>query len=99
MTPHLVKWFEQYENQGLRIIDVDNGSFDPLEDLQARVSTENTPYPVYHDENGRLANAYGVHSYPAAYLIDRRGKVIWEGHPRGGRELEQEIEAALAQRD
>lgn len=36
---------------------------------------------VLWDEDGRNHRCYGVRSWPAALLIGRDGRVIWEGRP------------------
>jgi len=81
MAPHLVRWHEQYGSQGLKIIEVDNGNSDSLEELQQHVTSENIPFAVLHDEGGEVCSAYGVQGYPVAYLIGESGKVLWEGIP------------------
>jgi len=96
MTPHLVKWHERYNSRGLTLIDVDNGAQDPLPAVQAHVKTAGLPFPVLYDAAGATSRAYGIRASPAAYLIGRNGKVVWEGHPGGDiSALERAIEKAL----
>ena len=96
MTPHLVRWHNEFEQDGLVVIEVDDGTIDPLEDLATHIEDERIPYPVLHDENGDVCAAYGVQAYPTAYLLDRTGTVVWEGHP-SPEDAETEIRKALAQ--
>jgi peroxiredoxin len=101
MTPHLVKWHEQYSSQGLSVISVDNGSADPLSAVQQHVERVRLPVAVLHDANGALCNLYGVHSYPTQYVIGRDGKVTWEGQGYSdseGAAIEREIQRALSRR-
>ena len=83
MTPHLVKWHQQYNSQGLTIIEVDNGAVDQEQAVEDHVRSERLPFAVLYDHKGTTCQNYGVRAYPTAYLIGRDGKVIWEGHPGG----------------
>ncbi len=87
MTPHLVKWHKQFADQGLVIIEIDNGKMDRLEDLREHVSSAGIEFPVIHDAGGRICSEFGARMYPTAYLIDREGQVVWEGNPNGNRQL------------
>jgi thiol-disulfide isomerase/thioredoxin len=43
--------------------------------------------------------AFGVNGVPTSFILDRKGKIIWTGHPAdttGGKDLEARIEEAIA---
>ena len=86
MTPHLVKWHEEFADRGLVVVEIDNGGIDALSDLEEHLHEEGIEFPVLHDAGGRICSQFQVTGYPTAYLIDRDGKVVWEGHP-GGQEV------------
>ena len=81
MQPVLAGWAQQYADKGLVVIDVDNGQRDPLETLKEHLKSAGIPYPVLFDADAKNASAYGVKGFPAAFLIDASGKVVWEGFP------------------
>lgn len=81
MAPHLVKWQKEFEEQGLTVIEVDDGRIDALADLEEHVQQEKLPFAVLHDAHGELTASYGIQAYPTAYLMGRDGRVLWEGHP------------------
>jgi len=57
---------------------------------------QNVPYPVFHDVRGRATDTYGIQAYPTAYVLDRSGRVVWEGIPcYGPEEAERAIRQAL----
>lgn len=101
MTPHLVKWHEQYSSQGLTVVSVDNGAADPLSAAQKHVERARLPFAVLHDANSALCDLYGVRAYPTQYLIGRDGKVTWQGQGYSDSEgvtIEREIRKALSRR-
>src|SRR5262245_5978448 len=97
MTPHLVKWHNQYAAQGLTVLEIDNGQMDSVAAVRDHVQTAKIPFAILHDSSGLVCWTYGVQIYPSACLIDRDGKVIWEGVPSGCQaDLERKIVQALA---
>ena len=97
MTPHLVKWQNQFSHRGFTVIEVDNGKMDEFEDVKSHVDEAGINFPVLHDARGEVCRRFGVSGYPSAFLIGRDGKVIWGGHPFDKEKIEREIEAALGQ--
>lgn len=95
MTPHLVKWHDEYAARGLRVIEINNGLMDELADLEDHLAEEGIRFAVLHDTNGEVTGRFGVSTYPTAYLVGRDGKVIWEGHPGDAADHERLIQQAL----
>jgi peroxiredoxin len=83
MTPHLVKWHEEFSAQGLTIVEIDDGRIDTYEDLRSHARDATLPFAVLHDARGEVTARYGIGAYPTAYLLDADGRVLWEGHPSG----------------
>ena len=97
MEPQLVSWHEKWSKQGLVIIEIDNGAIDSLDEVETHVADRNIPFTVLHDKGGAVCDRYSVRAYPSAYLIDKGGTVIWEGHPTDHRvNVVDFIQAALA---
>lgn len=98
MTPHLVKWHEAFADQGLTIVDVDDGRIDEYSALASHVRELKLPFAVLHDEAGVVTARYGIGAYPTAYLIGADGRVLWEGHPTGADRwrVEQALQEARA---
>jgi hypothetical protein len=97
MEPQLVSWHEKWSEQGLVIIEVDNGAIDSLDEVETHVANRNIPFTVLHDKAGVVCDRYAVRAYPSAYLIDKGGTVIWEGHPTdSGANAVERIQGALA---
>jgi peroxiredoxin len=56
------------------------------------------PFPVVWDENGTIADKYGVESIPVLYVIDQNGKVIY-GQAGYGFGLEIKLKNFLGLKD
>lgn len=74
------EWYSRYHNQGLEIIGVHS----PKEDWEKNVSVvkgavaeNHIRYPVAIDNNFETWMSYGVNGWPAAYLIDQQGNIVY----------------------
>jgi thiol-disulfide isomerase/thioredoxin len=96
MAPHMQRWHEQWGEKGLVVISVENGPQTPFSSTEARVRAGTVTHPVLHDAHGRNTELFGVQGFPSAYLLDRNGKVVWEGVPfRNVPALEAKLKATL----
>ena len=96
MAPHMQRWHEQWGEKGLVVISVENGPQTPLSSTEERVRAGTITHPVLHDAHGRNTVLFGIQGFPSAYLLDRNGKVVWEGVPfRNVTALEAKLKATL----
>ncbi len=79
------------------MISVENGRATDLAALEAHVRSEDLKYPVLHDGAGLNTDAYGVQAFPSAFVLNKNGRVVWEGVPLGAGlgAAQRAIEAAL----
>jgi peroxiredoxin len=75
------EWHKRFEDKGLTIVEVNNGEIDTIDKLRAGVREHGVKHAVLWDKGARTIRRYGVGMYPTGYILDRSGKVIWEGHP------------------
>ncbi len=94
LRPHLVRWHKEFSKQGLVVIEVEDGRINSLSEVQSHAQENELPYVIIHDGNGEITARFGIMAYPSAYVVDRSGKVIWEGHP-GADQAERAIRRAL----
>jgi thiol-disulfide isomerase/thioredoxin len=87
--PHLNELQRKYAGKDLQLLSLVEEGHATMDKLLKRKTVE---YPIGL-ESGSL-QAYGVHSIPHAFVVDRTGKIAWHGHPEGD-ELEHAIAAAL----
>ena len=97
--PYLSAWHERYAADGLRVIGIHAGGFEPARDVEAAaaaVERLGIEYPVVIDERLELWDFYGNEGWPARYLWDR-DLALYSMHYGEGAydETEREIQALL----
>jgi len=99
--PYVKAWHEKYKSQGLAVVGVHTPEY-PYEkssaNVRAAVAKLGIPYPVAQDNQYATWKAFDNHFWPALYLIDRQGRVVY-WHFGEGRyaQTEEKIRQLLAQ--
>jgi len=86
--PHLNELFKKYKDQGVTFISLTN---EPRETVEPFVKQMEMAYPI--GGGSPSGRAYKVRGIPHVFVIDRSGKVAWEGHPM--QNLEEVIQKQL----
>ena len=84
--PYLVSWEKKYRDKGLVIIGVHSPEFDFERDQQNvtnAIHKYGILYPVALDNDFATWLNYHNHYWPAHYLIDKSGKVVYEHFGEG----------------
>ena len=79
--PHLSKLQKEYKDKGLVVVAI---STEDLETVKKFVSQQkDMDYSVGVDNNEETTKAYmeGVSGIPTAFVVNKKGIVIWRGHP------------------
>lgn len=97
--PYITKWQEKYADKGFTAIGVHTPEF-AFEKVQANIETAliryNITYPVTLDNNYKTWNAYKNQFWPAQYLIDKEGNIVYTHFGEGNYdETEQAIRTLL----
>jgi thiol-disulfide isomerase/thioredoxin len=87
--PHLNELQRKYAGKNVQLLSLVEEGHATMDKLLKRKTVE---YPIGL-ESGSL-NAYGVNSIPHAFVVDRAGKIAWQGHPAGD-EMERAVAVAL----
>jgi len=100
--PYIKQWHEKYKDQGLVVVGVHTPEF-PFErstaNVQAALKRFDIHYPVAQDNRYATWSAYHNRYWPALYLVDAEGKVVYQHFGEGQyAETEAAIRNALAQR-
>ena len=85
--PYLTRWYDTYKDHGLVIIGVHTPEF-PFEkntnNVAGAIKRFHIHYPVAQDNEYSTWNAYNNEYWPAEYLIDKNGDIVYrhfgEGH-------------------
>ncbi|QNK03099.1 redoxin family protein [Dyella telluris] len=80
VLPHTKALYDRYANDGLVVVGVHTPEYDEERDvtsLKQAISTLGIRYPVAMDNDNRIWNAWGNRFWPAIYLIDREGHVVY----------------------
>lgn len=99
VLPHTKALHDTYAKDGLVVIGVHTPEYEEEHDaaaLQTALRQYGITWPVAVDNEYRIWNAYGNRFWPAIYLIDRDGRVVYRQVGDGGYEqTEQHIRALL----
>lgn len=101
VLPALTAWFDRYALSQVMVVGVLTPDLDFHRDpvwAKKLVSRYGIEYPVILDSDRRLWKSYANEGWPALYLIDRRGRIVFDRLGEGGyREFEREIRLALSE--
>jgi thiol-disulfide isomerase/thioredoxin len=99
VLPHTTALHDRYRKDGLVVIGVHTPEFDEERDpvgVGAAIRNFGIPWPVVMDNDYRIWNAYGNEFWPAIYLIDRRGRIVYRHVGEGGYDvIEQRVRQLL----
>lgn len=74
--PFLKNIRNKYADQGFEVVAVNVDS--ELKSALTFLKKHPVDYPVLLDPKGTMASAYSVHGLPTAYIIDRKGAIVYE---------------------
>ncbi|KVD92414.1 thioredoxin [Burkholderia stagnalis] len=99
--PYVNEWYRKYRDQGLVVIGVHTPEY-PFERDARNVADAlgrfGIRYPVAQDNRYDTWNAYGNRYWPALYLVDANGRIVYTRFGEGQYEkTEAAIRDALAQ--
>ncbi len=84
--PYLTRWYDTYKDRGLVIIGVHTPEF-PFEkntkNVADAIARFHIHYPVAQDNEYSTWNAYNNEYWPAEYLIDKNGDIVYEHFGEG----------------
>lgn len=82
--PHLTELQEKFKEKGVRVIGVSTEEISTVMDF-VEGQGKKMEYTVAVDNDGKtsqsLMQEFGVQGIPHAFVIDRKGKLAWHGHP------------------
>lgn len=99
--PHVKEWHEKYRAQGLVVVGVHTPEFAherSTANLQEAIRRLRITHAVAQDNDYATWRAFGNQAWPADYLIDRNGRLVYMHYGEGDyAAISQRIEALLAE--
>ena len=87
--PHVTALYSKYKDRGLVIVGVHTPEF-PFErsasNVQAALKRHGIAYPVAQDNESLTWNAYRNQYWPAQYIVDQNGKLVYQHAGEGSYE-------------
>ena len=90
--PHLNEVYKKYKDKGLVVIGITDEDKAKVEEFQKKIPMD---YNVASDSSGALLKQLGIEGIPQAFVLNKKGVVVWEGHPMEMKEAV--IDKALAE--
>lgn len=85
-TPFITKWRNTYKDQGLVVIGVHTPQYmfeKVTENVKGAVKGQALPYPIAQDNDYKTWTAYKNQFWPATYLIDKNGNIVYTQYGGG----------------
>lgn len=92
--PYLRDWHEKYSDDGLVIIGVHTPEFEfekSAQNLSEAISDYELKYPIVQDNDYATWRAYSNRYWPAKYLIDKEGQIVYTHFGEGAYDETEEI--------
>ncbi|SAK92562.1 redoxin domain-containing protein [Caballeronia calidae] len=84
--PHVKDWYARYRDKGLVVVGVHTPEYAferDIGNLKKAVAKYGIEYPVAQDNRYATWNAYNNQYWPAFYLIDQNGKIVYSHFGEG----------------
>jgi thiol-disulfide isomerase/thioredoxin len=84
--PHVTELYAKYKDRGLVVVGIHTPEF-PFErsasNVQAALKRHGILYPVAQDNDSQTWNAYRNQYWPAQYIVDQNGKIVFQHDGEG----------------
>jgi thiol-disulfide isomerase/thioredoxin len=84
--PHVTKLYAKYRDRGFVVIGIHTPEF-PFErsasNVQTALKRHGITYPVAQDNDSQTWNAYRNRYWPAQYIVDQNGKIVFQHDGEG----------------
>lgn len=98
--PYIKSWHQRYKDQGLIVVGVHTPEFAferEAGNVQNAIQRHGIDYPVAQDNHYGTWTAWGNQYWPAVYLVDRSGHIVFSHVGEGDYEhIEQQIRKAVS---
>jgi thiol-disulfide isomerase/thioredoxin len=85
--PHLTETQKKYAGKDVVIVGITDEDVKLVREFLSQMGSK-MEYVVAVDDNGKTSKAYmeafGIETIPHAFIIDKSGKIVWQGNPMEG---------------
>ena len=96
--PHVTALYAKYKDRGFVVVGIHTPEF-PFErsasNVQAALKRHGITYPVAQDNDSQTWNAYRNRYWPAQYIVDQNGKIVFQHDGEGKYEQIERTVAGL----
>ena len=75
----LKKIAEDYKDRGVIVLGIDSNKSETLDQIKKVADERKVNYPVLIDSGNKIADQFGAITTPHVFLIDKEGKLLYEG--------------------
>jgi len=90
--PHLNEVYKKFKDKGLVVVGITDEPKQKIESFRQKIPMD---YSVASDASGALLSQLGIEGIPQAFVLNKKGVVVWEGHPMEMKEAT--VEKVLAE--
>lgn len=85
--PHLTELQKKLKDKGVVVVGVSSEDAGTVREFVKKMGSK-MGYVVAVDDKGattkRYLEAWGIEGIPHAFIVDKEGRIAWQGHPMGG---------------
>jgi thiol-disulfide isomerase/thioredoxin len=84
--PHVTELYAKYKNRGLVVVGIHTPEFafeKSAGNVQAALKRHGITYPVAQDNDSKTWNAYSNRYWPAQYIVDQSGAIVFQHDGEG----------------
>jgi len=98
--PYVNQWYKRYHDKGFEVVAIHRPEFDfegQPKNVAAAAKRFGFQFPVLNDLESKNWNNYGVDAWPAKFIVDANGKIVYRHEGEGNYDqIEKQIQAQLA---
>jgi thiol-disulfide isomerase/thioredoxin len=95
--PHLTEMQKKFKDRGVVFVGVSDEKLSTVQKFVEKMG-DKMDYTVAVDQDRQTSDgymkAYGINGIPHAFIVDKEGRVVWNGHPMAG--LDAALERVLS---
>ncbi|UCD28916.1 MAG: thioredoxin family protein [Planctomycetota bacterium] len=73
------KTYKKYAEKGVVWLAIDTSHYAKPDKNRVYAAKQGLAYPILHDPNGKVGHDYGARTTPHMYVIDKTGKLLYNG--------------------